>query len=231
MRWVTYNSISLATGTGAKIYRANSMYDPDYSGAGDQPLGYDQWTAFYQRYKVYAIDYKVTFVAASSVAESIVGVVPCLTASPDTAAKNAFAETYAKAELWSANGGFRPVVSGHLDMRKFVGATKQEFGEENYSGPYNNDPTSVVWFHVRADTIGGGASGTMYFYMEIDFDCEFYQRAELDLSLWKEFRTFKTEKDHCKSGECIPLSSQNPPVTVQREEKDVKELLARLLNK
>lgn len=33
-------------------FRANSIFDPDYSGAGHQPLSHDQWALFYNHYVV-----------------------------------------------------------------------------------------------------------------------------------------------------------------------------------
>lgn len=34
------------------VFRANSIYDPDYSGVGSQPYGYDQMAALYGKYDV-----------------------------------------------------------------------------------------------------------------------------------------------------------------------------------
>jgi len=43
-------------------FRANSLYDPDYSGTatGHQPMGFDQYSAIYSHYRVYAMKWKVT---------------------------------------------------------------------------------------------------------------------------------------------------------------------------
>lgn len=36
------------------VWRANSIFDPDFTGAGDQPLYYDQYAALYGQYQVLA---------------------------------------------------------------------------------------------------------------------------------------------------------------------------------
>jgi len=43
-------------------WRLNSMYDPNMTGTGLQPALFDNLSALYKRYRVYAADVKVTFV-------------------------------------------------------------------------------------------------------------------------------------------------------------------------
>jgi hypothetical protein len=60
--------ITLNPGTASNpaiaYYRAGSCFDPTYAVGGHQPLGFDQWTAFYQHYTVIASTIKVTFMPA-----------------------------------------------------------------------------------------------------------------------------------------------------------------------
>lgn len=53
----------------ARAFRLNSIFDPDTSTvAGHQPLGYDQWNVFYNKYRVYKAG--VTIRLANSAANS-----------------------------------------------------------------------------------------------------------------------------------------------------------------
>lgn len=45
---------------GSYQWRANSCYDPDKTGSGNQPLAFDQWSEFYDSYLVHAAKYKFT---------------------------------------------------------------------------------------------------------------------------------------------------------------------------
>lgn len=51
---------NIATGSNY-LFRCNSIYDPDQSSIGHQPLGHDQWAAFYQRYVVTKATITATF--------------------------------------------------------------------------------------------------------------------------------------------------------------------------
>lgn len=58
------DQISIDPGAGtisSHFFRANSLYDPDLTGVGHQPLGLDQWANFYRAYTVIGSKIKVTF--------------------------------------------------------------------------------------------------------------------------------------------------------------------------
>jgi len=46
-------------------FRLNSMYDPNFSGTGHQPQGYDQMASVYGRYTVYKVRLSIRITAAS----------------------------------------------------------------------------------------------------------------------------------------------------------------------
>ncbi len=52
---VYQDRFNLATSSGVagtQVFQANSIYDPDFTNVGHQPMYRDQWAAIYQRYKV-----------------------------------------------------------------------------------------------------------------------------------------------------------------------------------
>lgn len=56
-------TISLDPGAGLAadyVFSANGMYDPNISGIGHQPLGFDQWMTFYDHYTVVGSKISVT---------------------------------------------------------------------------------------------------------------------------------------------------------------------------
>lgn len=54
---------ALVTGVAAvteQVFRANSIFDPDRTGVGHQPLGHDQLLPMYERYIVDKLEWKIT---------------------------------------------------------------------------------------------------------------------------------------------------------------------------
>ena len=145
LRYVAYGAISTASlGYGEQIFRLNSCFDPDYSGAGAQPLGFDQWAAFYSRYKVLSVKAKCQFAAPTSLAESIVSLTPNLVNTIDNSGVNILAEPYSRNSIFSTNGGWKPVIDAEYDLAKIFGLTKEEYGEESYTAASSGSPANGI---------------------------------------------------------------------------------------
>lgn len=53
---------TLTSYTGSQyVFRLNSLYDPDLTGTGHQPYGFDQYAALFNRYKVDKVTVDVIF--------------------------------------------------------------------------------------------------------------------------------------------------------------------------
>lgn len=54
-RYADQITITTTGGVGFQYaFRGNSLFDPDFTGGGHQPYGFDQWSAIFQRYVVFA---------------------------------------------------------------------------------------------------------------------------------------------------------------------------------
>jgi len=58
---------------GTYKFRANAPYDPDYTGGGHQPMGYDTWSAVYNYVTVVGAKMRVTFIPSSD--QAVMGLV------------------------------------------------------------------------------------------------------------------------------------------------------------
>lgn len=72
MRYVHSFTLDAGIGTVAhQVFRANSIFDPDLTGTGRQPLGHDEWNNFYGTYQV--IGSKIRLSVASQGAAAYTG--------------------------------------------------------------------------------------------------------------------------------------------------------------
>lgn len=59
-------NISAGIGLGSYDFRANSIFDPNLTGVGHQPIGHDQWAVFYDHYVVLGAKIRVTLTQSAT---------------------------------------------------------------------------------------------------------------------------------------------------------------------
>lgn len=62
-------------------FRANSIFDPDYTGVGHQPRGHDQYANFFRTYRVHAVLVEVFVENNTAFSQSLVAIYPHKSAS------------------------------------------------------------------------------------------------------------------------------------------------------
>lgn len=68
LTYADYFAWSGAVGAmGQYQFRLNSAYDPNYTSAGHQPMGFDQWSLFYNHYVVEECEYQVHVASTSGI--------------------------------------------------------------------------------------------------------------------------------------------------------------------
>lgn len=134
-------------------FSCNGCYDPDATGTGHQPMGFDQWSSFYQRYQVLRSKITVTFFAtADPLQRSIVGIRTNAqtTLAYSTAATICETGDVAYAPLTFATGGNNVArVTKHFDARQQFGA-RGIIGEDALSALITANPSEQYYFIVFA---------------------------------------------------------------------------------
>lgn len=140
--------------TAGHIFRANSIFDPDYSAGGHQPLGRDEWAVFYDHYTVLNSTCKVTFWSAgtSSVAVNagIVGIY--LDDSPVAISSTTELIEQSKTKIGylgsSASGSALATAYSYYNAKKHQGLHNVNDNRGLVGAQMDTSPTEQMFFHV-----------------------------------------------------------------------------------
>jgi hypothetical protein len=192
-RELTYSSgdyltagASALVGT-TKVFSLNSLFDPDNSGVGHQPYGYDQLCTSsgpYMRYKV--LNTKVEVIVTTGTACWL-----CIAVhNPSTSATISGLDLAAVKEKHNTKVVFIPSTGGQQKIFQFDlpqaalhNWTKLQFDSEsaNVTGAYNSNPGSQPLLELGC-VDPGGSTPAIYCQTTLKYDTDFYARAQLTQS-------------------------------------------------
>lgn len=164
-------------------FRANSIFDPDAQVGGHQPMGTDQWEAFYIHYRVKSSRITVTPVldAASTTAVMYYVTLGAQTPGTDDAATAIERGRCAYKLLPAGNSGKTTDLVNEFDAKKFFGPT---YLDADHKALFNSNPAEDVFFHVGFTPMNPSA-GTDYasqFLLRIEYEVEFSEPKQLSQS-------------------------------------------------
>jgi hypothetical protein len=148
--------------TSTQVFRANDLFDPDFTGTGHQPMGFDQLMTWYNHFCVTSCRIKLVFknTASSSptVAFRVDGDSTALTVI-DRIVEAGGAVTECL-ELKGAYGANK-VISAGLDICKLQGVSKGAItADSTLRGNAAASPTEISYIHITMwDT--AGTTGSM----------------------------------------------------------------------
>jgi hypothetical protein len=167
-RYVESIVLNAATGSlGTYVYRTNSLFDPNLTGTGHQPYGFDQFKAYYATYLVTASQITVECVVGT--ASSLVGV----TCSTDSAlAVLTTADTLSEPGRGQC-GLVAPAVAARTFQSKWALKDIPHADPADYSALVGASPANSDFFTIyHQDAAGLAASPVLYFTACIVYDCE-----------------------------------------------------------
>jgi hypothetical protein len=158
---------------GEYIYRLNSVFDPDETGVGGQPAGFDQLKTLYGRYRVMAVEARVSLACMTSGAAAFLAVAPV-----DNAALGSIAEDVAclrhAMSAEAANGSKLAVIKKLWHIGELLGYSDESMlANSNMDGAVTGNPAFQQHMLVCFETTG--ATDTC----ELEIQLTYYVRMEL----------------------------------------------------
>lgn len=167
---------------GVISFSINDAFDPEFTGGGLQPLGWDQYCQFYGRYHVRGFKYEITF-STLTAAPIAVG---CHLSPQSTLPAVAIAwfvvnETSKSKWLGGSSGSNNvAVISGTADIPRVFGVTKQEYNDMDFQALVTNSPARRAYLHVW--TVGRTVTASAVMSVRLWYDVEFSQPVSLSMS-------------------------------------------------
>lgn len=180
--YLTYAQIiSIAPGaqSGQYTFRGNSVFDPDYTGGGHQPVYRDIFATVYSRYRV--LGSKIIVSVANEQASSAlqITVVPASTITAFTTSTYPIEHPHAKMMRLVGVGA---ILTGRLThvitTKQLLGLMSNEIKDQDYSALVGAQPASEWYWQIVAQDLSV-QNVACSVQVVIVYDVEFYDRADV----------------------------------------------------
>lgn len=170
-----------------RTYTCNGLFDPDISGTGHQPIGFDTMMSLYTQYTVLRSRISVTVAADQATRITIL-------LSPDTTQINDPITLTENGLLSSrvidgnaANGGTGQRIRTFeldCDIAKYFSRRRGDIlNDRSLSGTVSSNPTEQVYFQIVAWLpFDSSAAPTMYFDVLLSYDVVYWEPRKLNTS-------------------------------------------------
>jgi len=185
MRYSTTSSFACTAGAvGSHLFSLNSAYDPDYSGAGHQPLGFDQWSIFYRSYIVEKAKIRVEILNYSAF-QAVAGVLLDNNASiPSTGDLIMEQPTCESRMVLAQNPTYtKPTVfTKAVAMKDWFNVTNVLDDVARFGAKTSADPTNICYCAIWGRELQAASTTTIYFKVLLEQTVVFSEPNDLPSS-------------------------------------------------
>jgi len=183
LRYVTSVVANISgSAAGTRIFAANGLYDPDITGTGHQPMGFDQFAGIYERYLVLHSKLVIKNLApgaAANAAPVAIGVLLSKDASIAYPSVDALMEQgQSKYILGSCNhwiySDAGTIRSKKYDPRSFFAVVDPQDIQDEIGAVVTSNPSSLAYFNIwYGQTPSGVDAASLTITVEIEYTCLF----------------------------------------------------------
>lgn len=178
-----YKSMTyVAGGNAGRVFSANGAYDPDISGIGHQPMGFDQMMAIYEQFVVLRSHIKVTFISASDATRVAIYLSPDPTLlGPAQLMENGLLKTEIVCGTTDAGTHRMKTIELTCDIPKYFGKTRDDIiADPQMYGTIAANPGEQVYFNIAAwDPFSSSAEGNVFYDVTISYDIYYWEPKKL----------------------------------------------------
>lgn len=158
VRYVTTKTLNATLVTANNtLFVCNGLFDPDYTGTGHQPLGFDQIMGIYTNYYVYKSTCTVDYISGDNTVTNcgqIAGLTVSDNTAPVTTLDTVAEQPYTTYKSMSTGYGSRAVVRCNRTWR-WKQFNAGQYNNEDNQGTNSTNPTAAQYFNIWVQTPGG----------------------------------------------------------------------------
>lgn len=159
--------------SGAYLYNLNSVYDPNRTGVGHQPMGRDQLALLYHRYRVFAVSWRVTFFGNPAY-HSLAVMAVNHEQSAQGQAIDTIRET-ARAIVKIGKADEPTVFTGRISLPRLNGQTAAEYrGADRFQALSGADPAELMTLQVCANTLNASVGYAFPYEIQLTYHVEWF---------------------------------------------------------
>lgn len=161
------------------VYSANGLYDPNITGVGHQPRGFDEMINLYYHYRV--LGAKITFRGTNGDGDfgQIFGISLQGSYITNTNMTDYTEDTNSVSRIVGNNDGSSTItITYKCAPHKFLGL---KYDEDSLRGDSTTNPTEQAYFHIFTNSVGGVASAVKG-EVSIEYLCQFFEPISLTQS-------------------------------------------------
>jgi hypothetical protein len=166
-----YRVITAAVNQAEYVYRLNSLFDPDFSGVGGQPDGFDFWKAYYTIYRVVAAKVEVQVVSNTIDGNGLLAI-----AATDSSGSYLSAEEVAglrKAKASTFTQQQKASLRAVWHMGELMGRNDESILADNECAALMTaNPTNTQYLHVAVES-GNSATQASMMWVKITYYARF----------------------------------------------------------
>lgn len=146
-----FGMVESASGIGASYsFRLNDLFDPDFTGTGQQPVAFDQLSTLYTRFRVLSVAVDVVYNNRAATG-AVVGFFPSSASTLPAAAVSWPAQPFSKHTI-IANSAAGPAVgrlTSRFDIPTVLGMKSKEYlSDLDFTGTPTSSPIRTPYLHA-----------------------------------------------------------------------------------
>lgn len=184
----TFRITTTAGSLAYQSYRLNSLFDPDYTNTGHQPLGFDQVSSLYNQYKVLRVRARCTLTIDPALSAS--GNVQVVITRSSSGAPLTVADATTNAEQ---NGGAIMVIQNNtsspytytrtVDIPSWQGVSRDVYIQDaSYDVATNTNPSDVIYLSFILTSQDGSTTLNLNGVVTLNFEYVMRNRKSLTQS-------------------------------------------------